>query len=83
MCETAATLAEELRRYCVAHPNAMDSVEGIVFWLVMQRQETTVQPLLQDVREAVELLVKEGVLIRYERPNGASVFGCSAPADTE
>jgi hypothetical protein len=28
------------------------------------------------VQEAVERLVKEGVLVRYERGNGACVYAC-------
>jgi len=71
-----AALSMEIRRYCASHPNAMDSIEGIVLWLVIQRVGDALRPRRDDVQEAVELLVKEGVLVRYERENGACVFGC-------
>jgi hypothetical protein len=73
---SVAAVSTEIRRYCASHPHAMDSIEGIALWLVIQRCGDAVRPRRDDVQEAVELLVKEGVLVRYERENGACVYGC-------
>jgi hypothetical protein len=65
-------LSAEIRRYCAANPNAADTVEGIAWWLTMQRYSDT----LESVRAAVDTLVVEGVLVRYQNRDGACVFGC-------
>ena len=65
-------IAEEIQRYCAAHPNACDSVEGIAWWVQMQRQED----MKVAVRAAVDWLVKQGVLQKHELQDGSVVFRC-------
>jgi hypothetical protein len=68
-----ARLRSEIRRYCGAHPHARDSVEGIAWWLALQRYDDT----LQEVRAAVDALVGEGVLVPFRLSDGSIVFGCA------
>ena len=72
MSSTAAELSIEIRRYCATHPNAADTLEGIAWWLAMQRYDD----VLHDVQAAVDQLVGDGVLVRYQSKDGVSVFGC-------
>jgi hypothetical protein len=75
---TAAGLSAEIRRYCAAHPNAADTLEGIAWWLAMQRYTD----VLKEVRDAIDQLVDDGVLMRHQTHDGVSVYGCR-PSDTD
>jgi hypothetical protein len=72
-------VAAEIRRYCVAHPEARDTLEGIAWWLAMQRCTDT----LEELRAAVDSLVEEKVLVPYHLTDGTTVFGCSMDKDFE
>ena len=69
-------IAEEIQRYAVAHPEARDTLEGIVWWIRIQREEE----MQNDVADAVSWLVKRGVLHRISLPDGTSVFGSEGRA---
>lgn len=72
---TVDELSIEIRRYCAAHPNAADTIEGIAWWLALQRYGEA----LQEVESAIDHLVGQGVLVKYQTTEGVSVFGCCAP----
>jgi hypothetical protein len=65
-------IAEDIRRYCMIHPNARDTVEGITWWVVMQRHED----MKVTVSAAVRWLVQQGLLQQYQLQDGSTVFGC-------
>ena len=65
-------VADEIHRYCVAHPDACDSVEGIAWWLARQRYSE----VLDDVRAAVDVLVAEGRLTAHALADGSTIFCC-------
>jgi hypothetical protein len=71
---TASTqqLADEISRYCTAHPGARDTLEGIAWWLAIQRRNDT----LEELRAAVEILVAQHVLVPYRLNDGTTVYGC-------
>lgn len=71
-----ATIAEEIERYCVAHPDARDTADGISWWVHLQRQED----LRNSIPEAIEVLLARGVLERSLAPDGAQLYGYRAPA---
>lgn len=60
-------------RYCAAHPDARDTLEGIAWWLTMQRCGET----LDELRAAVDSLVEQQVLVPYHLNDGTTVYGCS------
>jgi hypothetical protein len=64
-------IADEILRYCNSHPEARDTIEGIAWWVHMQRQAD----LASGVLDAVLLLVDEGVLERHQLQDGTEVFG--------
>lgn len=64
-------VAGEIERYCVAHPGARDTVDGISWWVYLQRQED----LRNSVLAAIELLLARGVLERSVAPDGAELYG--------
>ena len=71
MRRSVRLIAEEIHRYAVAHPRARDTVDGIVWWLHMQREED----IRSNVADAVAWLVQQGVLVQYHLPDGSSAFG--------
>ena len=68
-------LADEIKRYCAAHPGGRDTLEGIAWWLAIQRSSETLEVL----SAAVDSLVEQKVLAPYRLLDGTTVFGC--PAD--
>lgn len=65
-------VADEIRRYCGAHPHACDTLEGITWWVALSRYEET-RSVIQD---AVGFLEHRGELRRHELFDGSVVFGC-------
>jgi hypothetical protein len=66
-------VAAEIRRYCAAHPDARDTIEGITWWVSLQRQHD----LKSAVSAAVQLLVQQGALARHRLQDGSEVFSCN------
>jgi hypothetical protein len=66
-------VAAEIQRYCAFHPNARDTIEGITWWVTLQRQHE----MRSAVAEAVRVLVERGMLERFELQDGSQVFGCT------
>jgi hypothetical protein len=70
-CDAVAQVVAELRRYLAAHPDAADSLAGVLkWWLPRQRYEETAEI----VREALERLAEEGVVSRRAQPGGSLVY---------
>jgi len=65
-------IAADIQRYCAAHPDACDTIEGITWWVQMQRRED----LRSGVYEAVQWLVGNGLLECHRLNDGSEVFGC-------
>jgi phage host-nuclease inhibitor protein Gam len=69
-------LEEALRRYCTAHPNAADSVDGVRRWWLADPAIP-----LADVEAALEALVKRGMLAVRRLPDGTAVYFNRAARD--
>ncbi|MDR5748831.1 hypothetical protein QCE73_37260 [Caballeronia sp. LZ029] len=69
--KSTARIVADIQRYCLAHPCARDTIEGIVWWLRMQDDED----FQCSVSEAVEWLVANGELERNQLQDGSVVFG--------
>lgn len=74
MTRSTQELANEITRYCAAHPEARDTLEGIAWWLTLQRCHDT----LDELRAAVASLVDQKVLVPYHLNDGTTVYGCSS-----
>lgn len=67
-------MAGEIERYCIAHPDARDTAEGISWWVQMQRQED----IRNIVPAAIELLLERGILECSVSADGAELYGYRA-----
>ncbi len=66
-----ASLADEIRAYLEAHPNASDSLEGVVtWWLTRQRYKQA----RDRIQRALVYLVNEGVVKEVRTPGGRTVY---------
>lgn len=70
--ERRDVIAAEIQRYCESHPDAGDTVEGIVWWLTQQQPQAT----RAAIEEAAELLVRSGVLERRTLADGTVLLSC-------
>ncbi len=62
-------LEERLTHYCVAHPRAADSVDGVRRWWLADPAIP-----LADVEAALEALVKRGILEVRRVPGGVAIY---------
>jgi hypothetical protein len=67
-------VASDIERYCIAHPEACDTAEGIFWWVQLQRQDD----IRSSVAGAIALLLSKGVLQCSFAPDGTELFGRSA-----
>lgn len=75
MISSRESIADEIQCYCALHPDAGDTLDGIIFWLIQQRfQETRAE-----IEEAVELLVQRRLLERTVLVDGTVLFTCRPP----
>lgn len=66
-----AEIACQIQRYLAAHPNAADSVEGVLlWWLKRQHYEESANEVLR----ALEYLVEEGVIKKEFLSDGKAVY---------
>jgi len=70
--EVVEGIAREIARYLAEHPDAADTLDGIrSWWLTRQRYEDATVL----VQRAVDLLVREGVVVGRRIPDGNIVYG--------
>jgi hypothetical protein len=66
--KTVSEVADQIRRYLAAHPNASDAVEGVQsWWLPHGIPGVTVQ-------RALDLLVADGVVHKRQLPDGNLIY---------
>ena len=70
-----ATLAQEIETYLLTHPNASDTIEGVIkWWIALQRY----QQAREDVQEALEFLVAEGAVVKRKLSDGRFIYAKAA-----
>ena len=73
--EDIVTVAQEIRNYLMAHPNAADSLEGIVkWWLTRQRYEEA----MGQVQKALDYLVVRGDISKRQLSSGKVIYSSGA-----
>jgi hypothetical protein len=70
--DDARTVAEEIVRYLLAHPDAADTVEGAARWWLGR------EPSDVAVERGMLLLVGQGLVERHLLPDGTTVFRSGA-----
>ena len=64
-------IARQIERYLAVHPNAADSLEGILrWWLTRQRYEDSAQ----QVRQALERLLQQGTITTRVLSGGKTLY---------
>jgi hypothetical protein len=65
---TPPEVADLIRRYLAAHPNASDTVQGVqTWWLPRGVPDAT-------VRKALDILVADGAVYRRQLPDGNLIY---------
>lgn len=68
------SLADEVERYLATHPNAADSVEGILrWWLPPGHADASAEQL----KRALDLLVARGTVTERRMADGRSIYARS------
>jgi hypothetical protein len=63
--DTVGSIAREIVRYLVCHPEAKDTLDGIVQWWLRQEGRAHWR---RDVKRALALLCSHGLLLETRRP---------------
>ena len=71
MNEKKEELAEEILRYLIDHPNAQDTLKGIVTWWLLER---TIRHQTALVREVLEELVADGLVIKQQSTDSQTLY---------
>jgi len=79
--DAITTLAHEVATYLSAHPNAADTAEGILgCWLTRMHVEGAIADVqVGDVRSALDVLVKRGVVVQRRLPDGRFIYAATPP----
>jgi Fe2+ or Zn2+ uptake regulation protein len=64
-------LSRRVLDYLQKNPQASDTLEGISAWWLEQQQ---IEQLVEDVADALELLVKKGIVSACKRPGGFTTY---------
>jgi hypothetical protein len=66
-----SAVAQAIRRYIEAHPNAADSVDGILHWWLTRQHYTDA---VRDVQDALDQLVARGLISCQRLSDGRVVY---------
>lgn len=73
-------IADKINRYLEKHPNAADSLTGVVrWWLSRQRYNDT----LEDVQAALDYLESQKVIFKHVNPDGTKVYRSFSPKSSD
>ena len=64
-------LAEEILQYLIDHPNAQDTLKGVVNWWLLER---TVKHPTALVKEVLEKLVADGLVIAQQGSDSQTLY---------
>ena len=66
-------VAKEIENYLVSHPDAADSIEGIVKWWLPQQRYVDAH---DKIVKALEYLIESGVVKKIDIPGGV-LYSCN------
>ena len=64
-------LSRQILDYLQKHPEASDTLEGIATWWLEQQR---IEHLVEEVAEALELLVKKGALCAHKKTSAITTY---------
>lgn len=65
------TIVDEIKSYLDSHPNAADTIEGIIKWWWLR---TRYEKSREEVQRAVDILVKHGVMKKKVTAGGQVIY---------
>jgi len=65
-CENGLTISNEILAYLDKHPEAQDTLEGIVDWWLLEQH---IERQIEGVREALRELVSQGLVVENKGKN--------------
>ena len=71
MNEKKEELAEEILQYLVDHPNAQDTLKGVVSWWLLER---TIKHQTALVKEVLDNLVADGLVIAQQGSDSQTFY---------
>jgi hypothetical protein len=71
MKEKKEQLAEEILQYLIDHPNAQDTLKGIVSWWLLER---TIKHQTALVKEVLDKLVADGLVIAQQGSDSRTLY---------
>ena len=69
--EKKEALAEEILRYLIDHPNAQDTLKGIVTWWLLER---TIKHQTALVKQVLDKLVGDGLVIAQQGSDSQTLY---------
>jgi hypothetical protein len=73
-------IADKVLAYLVEHPQAQDTMEGIVEWWLLEQR---IRCAIADVEAALSDLVRNNFLIAVQRPDGRISYGLNRERERE
>ena len=67
-----AVIASDILAYFDEHPQAQDTLEGIVQWWLMEQR---IKQVISEVKSALEELVREGLVLERKGADGQARYG--------
>jgi len=71
MCRESPELRKEILSYLRRHPDAADTLDGVVQWWLPRQRYVEARELIED---ALESMVKDGVVLKVFLPGGTVVY---------
>ena len=68
-------IASDILAYLVEHPQAQDTLEGILMWWLMEQR---IKQLTSEVKSALEELVAEGLVLEHQSAVGQIRYGINS-----
>jgi hypothetical protein len=68
-------LSEEILRYLLAHPQAADTLEGIIAWWLPKPHRKMAR---EQVQQALDHLIARGLVTKTILANGSAVYASTA-----
>ena len=74
--ETVQDTVEDILKYLRDHPQARDTLDGILDWWLLRERYRQKRALVQD---ALEYMVEQSLVARRTNPDGVTIYEAAPP----
>ncbi|HEX5732106.1 MAG TPA: hypothetical protein VF131_04645 [Blastocatellia bacterium] len=78
--EPSADAAREILAYLSSHPNAQDTIEGIMHWWLLEQD---IKRSMAHIQAALAELVARNLVVEHRGPDGKVRYRVAQPEDEE